>query len=187
MQDLSIDRITALLGEEPFTCRVAMPCKTGFFPVDRWNGYRVTQKEERVVIAPVRPMATLWGWSPVFYFTGQLRNDAPGEAALHGRIKMKLLPKMFVLVWTGFVLLGLTFGSVFALYNAFHWLLNPSEQALGALAGAGLMVGTAVCLLFFAALLFFVMGFFSRGERQRLKDFCKSYGCADSPPHLSSN
>lgn len=170
MRFFSIDRITALLGEEPFTIRLAGPCKTGFFPVDRWSGYKVSQEERRVTITPVSP---LFGWSPAFYFTGRL-HGVEGTSVLQGRITMKLPSKVFILTWAGIVLLGLTFGSIYALFSAFRWLLNPSETALAALQGAGLMVGIGTCMLFFAALLFFVMGFFNRKERQRLKDFCKS-------------
>lgn len=87
---------------------------------------------------------------------------------------MKFSYKIFILAWSGIVLLGLTFGSIHVLYSAFRWLLNPTETALAALQGAGLMVGIGVSMLCFAALLFVVMGFFNRKERQRLKAFCKS-------------
>lgn len=173
MRFFSIDRITALLGEEPFTIRLASPCKTGFFSVDRWNGYKVSQEEHRIMITPVRPKATLLGWSPEFYFTGRL-DRVGGSSVLHGRITMKLSSKVFILTWASIVFLGLTFGSIYASYTAFRWLLNPTETALAALQGAGLMVGIGVSMLFFAALLSFVMGAFTRNERQRLKDFCKS-------------
>jgi hypothetical protein len=172
MRFFSINRVTGLLGEEPLSIRLAVPCRTGFFPVDRWNGYRVTQEGHRITIAPVAKAALL-GWSPVFYFTGRLQGEG-GTSIVQGRITMKLSSKIFILAWAGIVLLGLTFGSIYALESAFRWLLNPTETALAALQGAGLMVGIGVCMLFFAAFLFFVMGFFNRKERQRLKDFCKS-------------
>jgi len=142
-----------------------------------WIGeYYVQIQKSKIIVARRNPIMLIAGLPSLYCFIGKLDDayEKEGIVSIAGIVTFKPLPKTFLSIWFGLLLLFLTICLAQAILLASRIILSLNSVSTEDLAAIGFMLGSGALTVVFGVAVLAAVRFIFKSERQGLIAFCCS-------------